>query len=52
MSSNVLEGKPVRDRIPEIIRDNGEEPVTYTADRAEAQDGVGNVGVVPVKPGK
>ncbi|MFF0481894.1 nucleoside triphosphate pyrophosphohydrolase [Streptomyces sp. NPDC004435] len=35
MSSNVLEGKLVRDRIPEIIRDNGEEPVTYIADRKE-----------------
>jgi predicted house-cleaning noncanonical NTP pyrophosphatase (MazG superfamily) len=28
-------GKLVRDRIPQIIRENGAEPVTYTADRAE-----------------
>lgn len=35
MSSNVLEGKLVRDRIPQIIREDGAEPVTYVADRDE-----------------
>lgn len=28
-------GKLVRDRIPQIIREDGAEPVTYTADREE-----------------
>ncbi|WP_369228922.1 nucleoside triphosphate pyrophosphohydrolase [Streptomyces sp. R21] len=28
-------GKLVRDRIPQIIRENGAEPVTYIADRKE-----------------
>ncbi|MFJ6864108.1 nucleoside triphosphate pyrophosphohydrolase [Streptomyces termitum] len=35
MSSDGLEGKLVRDRIPEIIRENGAVPVTYVADRDE-----------------
>ncbi|MGW8356517.1 pyrophosphohydrolase domain-containing protein [Streptomyces wedmorensis] len=35
MSSDVLEGKLVRDRIPEIIRENGAVPVTYIADPEE-----------------
>lgn len=29
------DGKLVRDRIPDIIRANGEEPITYQADPAE-----------------
>ncbi|GHA65231.1 hypothetical protein GCM10010305_03600 [Streptomyces termitum] len=35
VSSDGLEGKLVRDRIPEIIRENGAVPVTYVADRDE-----------------
>ncbi len=30
-----MDGKLVRDRIPEIIRANGEEPVTYRAEPGE-----------------
>ncbi|MFH8224596.1 nucleoside triphosphate pyrophosphohydrolase [Streptomyces sp. NPDC018057] len=35
MGSHSEHGKLVRDRIPQVIRDSGTEPVTYTAGRAE-----------------